>query len=71
MSNVRGSVTLDTYGHLMPGSEAKAAALLDVYLKATTERLEDQASEANLESVKRAGLPGPDISVETRQPNFT
>ena len=55
----------------MPGSEAKAAALLDVYLKATTERLEDQASEANLESVKRAGLPGPDISVETRQPNFT
>lgn len=27
-------VTLDLYGHLMPGTEAEAAALLDVYLGA-------------------------------------
>jgi len=25
-------VTLDLYGHLMPGTEAEAAALLDVFL---------------------------------------
>ena len=26
------SITLDRYGHLMPGNEAEAASLLDVYL---------------------------------------
>jgi hypothetical protein len=26
------TVTFDLYGHLMPGSEAKGAALLDTYL---------------------------------------
>jgi hypothetical protein len=25
-------VTLDTYGHLLPGSEAEAATLMDAYL---------------------------------------
>jgi integrase len=28
------AITLDRYGHLMPGNEAEAAALLDVYLNA-------------------------------------
>lgn len=32
-------VTFDLYGHLMPGSEAEAAALLDAYLAAERERL--------------------------------
>ena len=27
------SITLDRYGHLMPGSEAETAARLDAYLK--------------------------------------
>jgi len=26
------TITLDRYGHLMPGSEAEAAGLLEVYL---------------------------------------
>ncbi len=28
------SITLDRYGHLMPGNEAEAAGLLDAYLEA-------------------------------------
>jgi integrase len=27
------TVTLDRYGHLMPGSEAEAGAMLDAYLE--------------------------------------
>jgi integrase len=30
------AITLDRYGHLMPGSEAEAAGLLDRYLTAAT-----------------------------------
>jgi integrase len=30
------SITLDRYGHLMPGNEAEAAELLDTYLNAET-----------------------------------
>jgi hypothetical protein len=36
-------VTFDLYGHLMPGSEAEAAALLDAYLTAQRKRSEDTA----------------------------
>lgn len=28
------AITLDRYGHLMPGNEAEAASLLDSYLEA-------------------------------------
>jgi integrase len=35
------SVTLDRYGHLMPGNEGEAAALLDAYLAAQRERAEE------------------------------
>lgn len=31
------AITLDRYGHLMPGSEAEAAVLLDSYLDAARE----------------------------------
>ena len=31
------SITLDRYGHLMPGNEAQAAALLDGYLCAAAQ----------------------------------
>lgn len=36
-------ITLDLYGHLMPGAEAEAAGLLDAYLK----RSEEQARAAD------------------------
>ena len=41
-------VTFDLYGHLMPGTEAEAAALLDTYLGAqvqTGERLARAAGD--------------------------
>jgi integrase len=40
------TVTLDTYGHLMPGSEAEAAGLVESYLDAQRERAEDAARAA-------------------------
>ena len=39
-------VTFDLYGHLMPGSEAEAAELLDAYLAADRARAEDKARAA-------------------------
>lgn len=30
------ALTMDRYGHLMPGNEAEAAGLLDAYLKRAT-----------------------------------
>jgi hypothetical protein len=40
------SITLDRYGHLMPGSEEEAAGLLDAYLTAQRERAEEAARGA-------------------------
>jgi integrase len=34
MGHANISITLDRYGHLMPGNEAEAAGLLDTYLAA-------------------------------------
>jgi hypothetical protein len=31
------TITFDRYGHLMPGNESEAAALLNTYLAATTQ----------------------------------
>jgi integrase len=42
------TITLDRYGHLMPGSEVEAASLLDGYLDAQRERAEDAARSADL-----------------------
>jgi integrase len=44
------SITLDRYGHLMPGSEGEAAGMLDSYLAAQRERAEEQARAAEVES---------------------
>ena len=33
MGHASVTITLDRYGHLMPGNEEQAAALLDAYLK--------------------------------------
>lgn len=35
MGHANISITLDRYGHLMPGAEAEAASLLDTYLDAS------------------------------------
>jgi integrase len=43
MGHANISVTLDRYGHLMPGSEAEAAGLLDAYLIAARDRAEAAA----------------------------
>jgi hypothetical protein len=39
------AITLDVYGHLLPGNEEEAAGLLDAYL----ERADSQARVAQLE----------------------
>jgi len=35
MGHANISITLDRYGHLMPGNEAEAADLLDTYLESS------------------------------------
>jgi hypothetical protein len=40
------SITLDRYGHLMPGSEDEAAGMLDAYLDVQRERAEEAARSA-------------------------
>jgi integrase len=47
MGHASISITLDRYGHLMPGTEAEAAGLLDSYLTAERERNEDAARAAD------------------------
>ena len=42
------NVTLDRYGHLMPGAEAEAASLLDAYLAANSEQGAERARAATL-----------------------
>ena len=36
MGHANIAITLDRYGHLMPGAEHEAAAMLDAYLNAAT-----------------------------------
>jgi integrase len=36
MGHASATITYDRYGHLMPGNENEAAALLDAYLARTT-----------------------------------
>ena len=46
MGHANIGITLDRYGHLMPGSEEEAAGLLDTYLATQRERAEEQARAA-------------------------
>jgi integrase len=46
MGHASITVTLDTYGHLMPGSEAETAELVESYLTAQQERAEEAARMA-------------------------
>ena len=47
MGHATISITLDLYGHLMPGSEAEAAALLDGYVTAQREAASEAARQAD------------------------
>ena len=47
MGHANISITLDRYGHLMPGSEDEAAGLLDTYLSAQLDGADDAARAAN------------------------
>jgi integrase len=57
------TVTLDTYGHLMPGSEAEAAALVEAYLTANRSAPRRQRVQRSLPAFGRSGrshsLPQP------------
>ena len=46
MGHANISITHDRYGHLMPGNEAEAAGLLDVYHARASERDEEAARAA-------------------------
>lgn len=48
MGHANISITLDRYGHLMPGSEADAAELFDAYLEAERKRAEEAARCAEI-----------------------
>ncbi len=49
MGHANISITLDRYGHLMPGSEDEAAELLNTYLASERERAEESARAATVE----------------------
>jgi integrase len=55
MGHANIGITLDRYGHLMPGSEDEAASLLDAYLEAQRERADDRARGAH--STQAEGSP--------------
>ena len=46
MGHASITVTLDTYGHLMPGSEAEAATLVESHLTAQHEAAQEAARAA-------------------------
>jgi integrase len=46
MGHAKIGITLDRYGHLMPGSEEEAAGLLDTYLSAQLEGAAEAAKQA-------------------------
>jgi integrase len=54
MGHANISITLDRYGHLMPGSEEEAAGLLDGYLEAQRKRAEDAARGAGGQPIRGA-----------------
>ena len=58
------TVTMDLYGHLMPGGEAEAAALADTYLQAQEDRDADQARGAELAGADT----GASLALTTEEP---
>ena len=61
------AITLDLYGHLMPGSEAEAAELLDSYL---TAQLDRAAAAARGAGERPSGAhSGAQLARETEKPH--
>jgi integrase len=59
MGHANISITLDLYGHLMPGNEGEAAKLLDLYLSAEADREDAKARGEQRETVASAEqIPG-------------
>jgi integrase len=56
MGHANISITMDRYGHLMPGSEEEAAGLLDTYLEAQLKQAEEAARSS--EELHNDGLTG-------------
>jgi integrase len=54
MGHANISITLDRYGHLMPGSEAETAILMGEYLSAQRQAAEDAARGAGAETLPEA-----------------
>jgi len=65
MGHATVAITLDRYGHLMPGSEDEAAGMLDAYLTAQRKRAEEAARRAG-ESLT-GELTGEQVANETRK----
>jgi integrase len=64
MGHANISVTMDRYGHLMPGSEAEAGKLLAAYLEAQRKAAEDAAREAEpCGTGAPAGAPQADLAL--------
>ncbi|MEK6251856.1 MAG: tyrosine-type recombinase/integrase [Actinomycetota bacterium] len=57
MGHANISITLDRYGHLMPGNEKEAAGLLDAYLAGERERAEENARSAEPELAGDSAAP--------------
>jgi hypothetical protein len=55
-------VTLDRYGHLMPGSHQEGADLLDAYLATQRDQAEEKARSA--EPVATGTIPGTQVGEE-------
>jgi integrase len=43
MGHANISITMDRYGHLMPGNESEATGLMDAYLQAQTRSLQQSS----------------------------
>jgi integrase len=65
MGHANISITLDRYGHLMPGSEEEAAELLDSYLAADRKRGEETARAA--EAVPTGAHSGAQLGEEIQE----
>jgi hypothetical protein len=53
------SITLDCYGHLMPGSEGEAAGLLDAFLEARREASDERVRAATPAAGSATSAVGP------------
>ena len=64
MGHANISITLDRYGHLMPGSEAEAGKLLDAYLEVQRRAAEDAARSADKSGTGApTGAQEPDLAL--------